>query len=78
MKLLSVLSLSLVLSCTTLSAQKVYEISAFGLKANSNSYAWPAARLRCRYAACLCRRLCPDVVLWRRRAEDQRVLWRVV
>lgn len=34
MKLLSVLSLSLVLSCTTLSAQKVYEISAFGLKAN--------------------------------------------
>ena len=39
---------------------------------------WPAARLRCRYAACLCRRLCPDVVLWRRRAEDQRVLWRVV
>ena len=39
---------------------------------------WSAARLRCRYAACLCRRLCPDVVLWRRRAEDQRVLWRVV
>ena len=39
---------------------------------------WPAARLRCRYAACLCRRLCPDVVLWCRRAEDQRVLWRVV
>lgn len=36
MKLLSVLSLSLVLSCTTLSAQKVYEISAFGLKANSS------------------------------------------
>lgn len=39
---------------------------------------WPAAWLRCRYAACLCRRLCPDVVLWRRRAEDQRVFWRVV
>ena len=39
MKLLSVLSLSLVLSCTTLSAQKVYEISAFGLKANSNKNA---------------------------------------
>ena len=38
---------------------------------------WPAAWLRCRYAACLCRRLCPDVVLWRRRAEDQRVFWRV-
>lgn len=41
MKLLSVLSLSLVLSCTTLSAQKVYEISAFGLKANSNKNASP-------------------------------------
>lgn len=39
MKLLSVLSLSLVLSCTTLSAQKVYEISAFGLKANSSKNA---------------------------------------
>ena len=41
MKLLSVLSLSLVLSCTTLSAQKVYEISAFGLKANSSKNASP-------------------------------------
>ena len=41
MKLLSVLSLSLVLSCTTLSAQKVYEISAFGLKANSGKNASP-------------------------------------
>lgn len=41
MKLLSVLSLSLVLSCTTLSAQKVYEISAFGLKANSSKNAFP-------------------------------------
>ena len=40
MKLL-VLSLSLVLSCTTLSAQKVYEISAFGLKANSSKNASP-------------------------------------
>ena len=36
-----VLSLSLVLSCTTLSAQKVYEISAFGLKANSSKNASP-------------------------------------
>ena len=41
MKLLSVLSLCLVLSCTTLSAQKVYEISAFGLKANSSKNASP-------------------------------------
>lgn len=41
MKLLSVLSLSLVLSCTTLSAQKVYGISAFGLKANSSKNASP-------------------------------------
>ena len=41
MKLLYVLSLSLVLSCTTLSAQKVYEISAFGLKANSSKNASP-------------------------------------
>lgn len=41
MKLLSVLSLSLVLSCTILSAQKVYEISAFGLKANSSKNASP-------------------------------------
>lgn len=41
MKLLAVLSLSLVLSCTTLSAQKVYEISAFGLKANSSKNASP-------------------------------------
>lgn len=41
MKLLSVLSLSLVLSCTTLYAQKVYEISAFGLKANSSKNASP-------------------------------------
>ena len=41
MKLLSVLSLSLVLSCTSLSAQKVYEISAFGLKANSSKNASP-------------------------------------
>lgn len=41
MKLLSVLSLSLVLSCTTLSAQKVYKISAFGLKANSSKNASP-------------------------------------
>lgn len=41
MKLLSVLSLNLVLSCTTLSAQKVYEISAFGLKANSSKNASP-------------------------------------
>lgn len=41
MKLLFVLSLSLVLSCTTLSAQKVYEISAFGLKANSSKNASP-------------------------------------
>lgn len=41
MKLLSVLSLSLVLSCTTLSAQKVYEISVFGLKANSSKNASP-------------------------------------
>lgn len=41
MKLLSVLSLSLVLSCTTLSAQKVYEISAFGLKANSSKNVSP-------------------------------------
>ena len=41
MKLLSVLSLILVLSCTTLSAQKVYEISAFGLKANSSKNASP-------------------------------------
>ena len=41
MKLLKVLSLSLVLSCTTLSAQKVYEISAFGLKANSSKNASP-------------------------------------
>lgn len=41
MKLLSVLSLSLVLSCTTLSAQKVYEIFAFGLKANSSKNASP-------------------------------------
>ena len=41
MKLLSVLSLSLVLSCTTLTAQKVYEISAFGLKANSSKNASP-------------------------------------
>ena len=41
MKLLSVLSLSPVLSCTTLSAQKVYEISAFGLKANSSKNASP-------------------------------------
>ena len=41
MKLLSVLSLSQVLSCTTLSAQKVYEISAFGLKANSSKNASP-------------------------------------
>ena len=41
MKLLSVLSWSLVLSCTTLSAQKVYEISAFGLKANSSKNASP-------------------------------------
>ena len=41
MYLLSVLSLSLVLSCTTLSAQKVYEISAFGLKANSSKNASP-------------------------------------
>lgn len=41
MKLLSVLSLSLVLSCTTLSAQKVYEISAFGLKANSSKNTSP-------------------------------------
>lgn len=41
MKLSSVLSLSLVLSCTTLSAQKVYEISAFGLKANSSKNASP-------------------------------------
>lgn len=41
MKLLSVLSLSLVLSCTTLSVQKVYEISAFGLKANSSKNASP-------------------------------------
>lgn len=41
MKLLSVLSLSLVLSCTTLSAQKVYEISAFGLKANGSKNASP-------------------------------------
>lgn len=41
MKLLSVLSLSMVLSCTTLSAQKVYEISAFGLKANSSKNASP-------------------------------------
>ena len=41
MKLLSVLSLSLVLSCTTVSAQKVYEISAFGLKANSSKNASP-------------------------------------
>ena len=41
MKLRSVLSLSLVLSCTTLSAQKVYEISAFGLKANSSKNASP-------------------------------------
>lgn len=41
MKLLSVLSLSLVLSLTTLSAQKVYEISAFGLKANSSKNASP-------------------------------------
>lgn len=41
MKLLSVLSLSLMLSCTTLSAQKVYEISAFGLKANSSKNASP-------------------------------------
>lgn len=41
MKLLSVLSLSLVLSCITLSAQKVYEISAFGLKANSSKNASP-------------------------------------
>ena len=41
MKLLSVLSLSLVLSCTTLSAQKVNEISAFGLKANSSKNASP-------------------------------------
>ena len=41
MKLLSVLSFSLVLSCTTLSAQKVYEISAFGLKANSSKNASP-------------------------------------
>lgn len=41
MKLLSVLSLSLVLSCTALSAQKVYEISAFGLKANSSKNASP-------------------------------------
>ena len=41
MKLLSVLSLRLVLSCTTLSAQKVYEISAFGLKANSSKNASP-------------------------------------
>ena len=41
MKLLSVFSLSLVLSCTTLSAQKVYEISAFGLKANSSKNASP-------------------------------------
>ena len=41
MKVLSVLSLSLVLSCTTLSAQKVYEISAFGLKANSSKNASP-------------------------------------
>ena len=40
MKLLSVLSLSLVLSCTTLSAQKVYEISAFGLKANISKNAY--------------------------------------
>lgn len=39
MKLLAVLSVSLVLSCTTLSAQKVYEISAFGLKANSSKNA---------------------------------------
>ena len=41
MKLLSVLSLSLVLSCTTVFAQKVYEISAFGLKANSSKNASP-------------------------------------
>lgn len=41
MKLLAVLSVSLVLSCTTLSAQKVYEISAFGLKANSSKNASP-------------------------------------
>ena len=41
MKLLSVLSLSLVLSCTNLSAQKVYEMSAFGLKANSSKNASP-------------------------------------
>lgn len=33
--------MSLVLSCTTLSAQKVYEISAFGLKANSSKNASP-------------------------------------
>lgn len=31
----------MVLSCTTLSAQKVYEISAFGLKANSSKNASP-------------------------------------
>ena len=41
MKLLAVLSLSLLLSCTTLSVQKVYEISAFGLKANSSKNASP-------------------------------------
>ena len=41
MTLCWVLSLSLVLSCTTLSAQKVYEISAFGLKANSSKNASP-------------------------------------
>lgn len=54
MKLLSVLSLSLVLSCTTLSAQKVYEISAFGLKANSSKNASPVlqkalARIKAEY-----------------------------
>lgn len=54
MKLLSVLSLSLVLSCTTLSAQKVYEISAFGLKANSSKNASPVlqkalAKIKAKY-----------------------------
>ena len=41
MKFISVLSLSLVLACTTVHAQKVYDISAFGLKANSSKNASP-------------------------------------
>lgn len=44
MKFLTILSLNLLLACSALHAQKVYDISAFGVKANSSRNVAPAVR----------------------------------